>query len=31
MVWMRKIATPEFKRAAAPMKSAEKDFFHHGQ
>jgi hypothetical protein len=28
---MRKFATPELKRAAAAMKSAEKDFFHHGQ
>jgi hypothetical protein len=31
MVWMRKIATPELKRVAPTMKSAEKDFFHHGQ
>jgi hypothetical protein len=28
---MRKIATPELKRVAPAMKSAEKGFFHHSQ
>jgi hypothetical protein len=31
MVWMRKFATPELKRVAPAMKSAEKGFFHHSK